>query len=123
MTSADESFLARVQAAVEERLGDSDLSVESLAEALACDRSYLLRKLRSLTGETPSGLIRSLRLQRAEQLLRAGAGTVSEIAYSVGFKSVAHFPTPSTSATASGPPPSRPGTGGGRALLMIFSAS
>ncbi|MFL6233492.1 MAG: hypothetical protein ACJ76N_10200 [Thermoanaerobaculia bacterium] len=66
MTSADESFLARVQAAVEERLGDSDLSVESLSEALACDRSYLLGKLRSLTGETPSGLIRSLRLQRAE---------------------------------------------------------
>jgi AraC-like DNA-binding protein len=49
------------------------------------------RKLSSLTGETPSGLIRSLRLQRAEQLLRAGAGTVSEIAYSVGFKSVAYF--------------------------------
>ncbi len=91
VTSADESFLARVQSAVEERLGDSDLTVESLAEALACDRSYLLRKLRSLTGETPSGLIRSLRLQRAEQLLRAGAGTVSEIAYSVGFKSIAHF--------------------------------
>jgi len=91
MTSADESFLARVQATVEERLGDSELTVESLAEALACDRSYLLRKLRALTGETPSGLIRSLRLQRAEQLLKAGAGTVSEIAYSVGFKSVAHF--------------------------------
>ena len=91
VTSADESFLARVQAMVEERLGDSDLTVEGLADALACDRSYLLRKLRSLTGETPSGLIRSLRLQRAEQLLRAGAGAVSEIAYSVGFKSVAHF--------------------------------
>jgi signal transduction histidine kinase/ligand-binding sensor domain-containing protein/DNA-binding response OmpR family regulator len=91
VTSADESFLARVQATVEERLGDSDLTVEGLAEALACDRSYLLRKLRSLTGETPSGLIRSLRLQRAEQLLRASAGAVSEIAYAVGFKSVAHF--------------------------------
>lgn len=88
---ADEAFLTRVQAVVEERLGDTDLSVEGLAEALRCDRSYLLRKLRALTGETPSGLIRSLRLQRAEQLLRAGAGTVSEIAATVGFKSVAHF--------------------------------
>ena len=65
--------------------------VENLAEALACDRSYLLRKLRALTGETPSDLIRSFRLQRAEQLLRARAGAVSEIAYTVGFKSVAHF--------------------------------
>ena len=91
VTPADEAFLARVQSVIEERIGDTDLSVEALAEALGCDRSYLLRKLRALTGETPSGLIRSLRLQRAEQLLRAGAGAVSEIAYAVGFKSVAHF--------------------------------
>jgi signal transduction histidine kinase len=53
--------------------------------------SNLLSKLRALTGETPSNLIRSFRLQRAEQLLRAGAGAVSEVAYSVGFKSVSHF--------------------------------
>jgi signal transduction histidine kinase/ligand-binding sensor domain-containing protein/DNA-binding response OmpR family regulator len=91
VTPADESLLARVQAAVEERLGDPELTVESLAAALGWDRSYLLRKLRTLTGESPSALIRSLRLQRAEQLLRAGAGSVGEIAYSVGFKSVAHF--------------------------------
>jgi AraC-like DNA-binding protein len=91
VTSADESFLARVQKVIEERIGDSELTVEALADALGCDRSYLLRRLRALTGETPSGLIRTLRLQRAEQLLRAGSGTVSEIAYAVGFKSVAHF--------------------------------
>jgi signal transduction histidine kinase/ligand-binding sensor domain-containing protein/DNA-binding response OmpR family regulator len=91
VSAADEVFLARVQGIIEQRLGDSELSVEALADAAGCDRSYLLRKLRALTGETPSGLIRSLRLQRAEQLLRASAGTVSEIAYGVGFKSVAHF--------------------------------
>ena len=32
-----------------------------------------------------------MRLERAAQLLAARAGTVSEIAYAVGFKSVAHF--------------------------------
>jgi AraC-like DNA-binding protein len=91
VTPADESLLARIQAVIEERLGDPELTVEALAAALGCERSYLLRKLRTLTGESPSGLIRSLRLQRAEQLLRARAGSVGEIAYSVGFKSVAHF--------------------------------
>jgi DNA-binding response OmpR family regulator len=88
---ADRSLLERAQAVIEERLGDPELTVEALAAALHCDRSYLLRKLRALTGESPSDLIRSLRLQRAEQLLKAGAGTVGEIAYAVGFKSVAHF--------------------------------
>jgi signal transduction histidine kinase/ligand-binding sensor domain-containing protein/DNA-binding response OmpR family regulator len=89
--SADQALLARVQSIIENRIADTGLSVEALAEEIGCDRSYLLRKLRTLTGETPSALIRSMRLQRAEQLLRANAGTVSEIAYSVGFKSVAHF--------------------------------
>jgi transcriptional regulator GlxA family with amidase domain len=32
-----------------------------------------------------------MRLERAAQLLAAGSGSVAEIAYSVGFKSVAHF--------------------------------
>jgi transcriptional regulator GlxA family with amidase domain len=32
-----------------------------------------------------------MRLKRAAQLLEAQAGSVAEVAYSVGFKSVAHF--------------------------------
>lgn len=47
VTSADDAFLARVQATVEEHLGDSELTVEGLAETLGCDRTYLLRKLRA----------------------------------------------------------------------------
>jgi signal transduction histidine kinase/ligand-binding sensor domain-containing protein/DNA-binding response OmpR family regulator len=90
-TPADRAFLERVQALIEERLDDPDLSVEALAVELGCDRSHLLRRLRALVDETPSGLIRSLRLQRAAQLLGARAGAVNEIAYGVGFKSVAHF--------------------------------
>lgn len=90
-TPADQAFLRRVQAIVEERIDDETLSVEVLAKAAGCDRSYLLRRLRALVDETPSGLIRSLRLQRAAHLLEAGAGAVSEVAYAVGFKSVAHF--------------------------------
>ena len=40
---------------------------------------------------TPSDLLRTARLDRAAALLAAHAGTVSEVAYAVGFKSVAHF--------------------------------
>jgi AraC-like DNA-binding protein len=36
-------------------------------------------------------MIRRFRLERASQLLRARAGTVSEIAYSVGFTNPAYF--------------------------------
>ena len=88
---ADQSFLDRVRDLAEANLEDCDFGVESLADALGCDRSYLLRKLRELIDETPSEVLRRLRLERAEQLLKARVGTVAEVAYQVGFRSVSHF--------------------------------
>jgi signal transduction histidine kinase/ligand-binding sensor domain-containing protein/DNA-binding response OmpR family regulator len=89
--SADEKFLEQVRVAIEANLGDETFNVERLAQEVTHSRGHLHRRLRDLAGETPSDLIRRIRLERAAQLLEAGAGTVAEVAYSVGFKSVAHF--------------------------------
>ena len=72
-------------------LGDEGFSVERLAAEVAQSRGNLHRRLRDLIGESPSDLIRRIRLERASELLASGAGSVAEIAYAVGFKSVAHF--------------------------------
>jgi CheY-like chemotaxis protein len=90
-TPADRVFLDRVHAAIEANLGDEGFSVERLATAVAQSRGNLHRRLRDLIGESPSDLIRRIRLERASELLASGAGSVAEIAYAVGFKSVAHF--------------------------------
>ena len=89
--SADNVFLEAVREVVERHLGDEAFSVERLAEAVGVSRGHLHRQLRALDGRTPSEVIRTMRLERAAQLLAAGAGTVSEVAYAVGFKSVSHF--------------------------------
>ncbi len=47
--------------------------------------------MHELTGQSPSEVIQRFRLERGADLLAAKAGTVSEIAYGVGFKSVSHF--------------------------------
>lgn len=88
---AYERFLDQVRAAIENNLSDETFSVERLAREVAQSRGHLHRRLRSLLDESPSELIRRMRLERAAQLIEAGAGSISEIAYSVGFKSVAHF--------------------------------
>jgi CheY-like chemotaxis protein len=88
---ADRVFLDRVHAAIEANLGDEGFSVERLAIEVAQSRGNLHRRLRDLIGESPSDLIRRIRLERASELLASGAGSVAEIAYAVGFKSVAHF--------------------------------
>jgi len=89
--SADDAFVVSVRAAIEAGLPDDAFNVGALADAVGLSRSHLLRKTTELLDATPSDLIRTARLDRAAGLLAARAGTVSEVAYGVGFKSVAHF--------------------------------
>ena len=88
---ADRKFIDQVRAAIEAHLGDEQFTVERLASEVAQSRGNLHRRLRELIGESPSDLIRRMRLERAAELLDARAGSVAEVAYAVGFKSVAHF--------------------------------
>ncbi|PKD43333.1 hybrid sensor histidine kinase/response regulator transcription factor [Rhodohalobacter barkolensis] len=89
--STDQQFLTTVKTVIQEELSDENFTVEELSEKVNQSRSNLHRRLTKLTGETPSALIRRIRLELGAQLLAQNAGTVSEIAYSTGFKNVAHF--------------------------------
>ncbi len=89
--SSDQQFLNTVKKVIQAELSDENFSVSELSERVNQSRSNLHRRLTKLTGETPSALIRRIRLELGAQLLAQNAGTVSEIAYSIGFKNVAHF--------------------------------
>ena len=91
--SSDDAFLERLQSVIEARLDDESFTVEALADALGQSRGHLHRRLRAILNQSPSEAIRTMRLARAAQLLKGQAGLVSEVAYAVGFKSVAHFST------------------------------
>ena len=88
---ANDPFIRRFQAVVDERLTDSDLSVEDIASELALSRVQLYRKVKAVTGCTPVDLLRKSRLTKARQLLVESDLTVSEIAYRVGFTSPSYF--------------------------------
>ena len=88
---ADQAFLERLMEILEARFNDAEFSVHQLSEEIGLSRRQLLRKLTAMTGSGPADFIRDFRLERAAQLLRRKAGNISEIAYSVGFKSPAHF--------------------------------
>ncbi len=93
MPSAEEAFLQKMMTILEENLGEEAFGVESLSDALYMSRRQLQRKIRALTDETPTDFIRSVRLQRAWQLLEQGAGSVSEVAFMTGFGSLPYFST------------------------------
>ena len=89
--SMDEAFLRRAHETVEANLGDESFNVEELARGVSLSYSQLHRKIRALTGMPPTHYIRSIRLHRARELLSRNTGTISEIAYAVGFGSPKYF--------------------------------
>jgi len=89
--SADQAYMDRVRRIVHEHLADEAFGVEELARRVGQERTHLYRRVHALTGAPPSALLRQMRLERATELLRRSAGTVSEIAYAVGFRSVSSF--------------------------------
>ncbi len=89
--SVDQAFLEKIVKTIETHFEDEQFSVESLAEHVNMSVSQLNRKLNALIDQPPGQLIRSLRLQRAADLLAQKAGSVSEICYKVGFNDNAYF--------------------------------
>ncbi|MBK8428253.1 MAG: response regulator [Lewinellaceae bacterium] len=87
----EDSFLQKVRAVVEKNLSDADFEMPQLERALAMSRSQIFRKIKALTGKSPSLFIRSIRLHHGKQMLLSTTLTVSEIAYEVGFSSLNYF--------------------------------
>ncbi len=91
VTSVDERFLNKAIKIIEDNLGDCDFDVTAMTGEIGMSRMQLFRKLKALTGQTPSEFIRTIRLKRAAQLLRKKFGNVAEITYEVGFNNLSYF--------------------------------
>jgi signal transduction histidine kinase/AraC-like DNA-binding protein len=91
ITSADQKFLAKVVSIIDENIPDTSFGVEVLAEKIAVSHSLLYKKINSLTGTSPSELIKKLRLNKAAKLIESNTGNISEIALEVGFNNPSYF--------------------------------
>ncbi|MBQ6681214.1 MAG: response regulator [Prevotella sp.] len=91
IVDADKEMMERLMAYLEEHIGDADLRIEDLADAVNLGRSVFYGKVKSVVGMTPVDFVRHLRIQRAEQLVVKSKSSFSEIAYSVGFSDPKYF--------------------------------
>ena len=90
-SAADRRFLEAAGHWFETRLHDETATIQELADALHVSRATLGRRYARLAGEAPIDALRRKRLERARALLAAGEGNVSEVAYAVGYASLAAF--------------------------------
>ncbi len=88
-----ERLRKRIEQLIEANLATEDFRIEDLAEGMAQSRATLHRWCKHYFDQSPGELIRTVRLQRAKEMLLRQEGSVTEVAYAVGFRSVSHFST------------------------------
>ena len=69
----------------------SDFNVKEFSKNLGLSEVQVYRKLKVLTGKTPSRFIRDFRLNKALNLLHAKKANITEIAQKSGFNSLTYF--------------------------------
>lgn len=87
--SAD--FLRRLNEIIAREIDNVELSVDDLAVKTGVGRSIFYRKVKAATGQTPNEYLRTLRLNRAAELLRRPGARVNQVCYQTGFSSPSYF--------------------------------
>ncbi len=93
LPSIEQTFLNNVRQAIETHLDDTGYGADQLGQDIALSRTQLHRKLKQLINQSPGELIRSIRMQRAHELLQQNIATVAEVCYMVGYGNPANFST------------------------------
>ncbi len=91
ITSSKDRFLQQVGHILAENLDNSEFSVDEFASKMSMSRVQLYRKMKATIGYSVSDFIRQYRLKKAYEYLENRKGTVSEIAYDVGFSNLSYF--------------------------------
>lgn len=89
----DDALMQRIMEVINENIGDSDLSVDMIAQKVGISRVHLHRKMKELTNQTPHSFIRNTRLQQAAKLLKDGKQSITDVMYTCGFSNSASFST------------------------------
>ena len=91
VSSVEDQFLQKVMIVIKENLDNELFSVDDIAREVGFSRSQLHRKLKALTDKSAQQLIAQTRLNEAYRRLEKKTGSVSEVAYAVGYSNMSYF--------------------------------
>ncbi len=89
--SAIDPFIKKFESLVLENLANPDLNMTFLSKNLYLDRTQIYRKVKALTGLSPSEFIKQKRMIEAKVLILSKEFTIEEVAEKVGFSSGSQF--------------------------------
>ena len=88
---AESLFLQKVITAVEKNLLNEHFGIETLTDICFMSQSTLYRKIKSLTGLSLTGFIRSIKLKKAAEMILTEDSSLSEISLAAGFNDYKYF--------------------------------
>jgi signal transduction histidine kinase/DNA-binding response OmpR family regulator len=88
---AEDTFIEQINEVIKNNIASSELTVEFLATETALSRVQLFRKMKAITGCSPSEYIKAIRLEYAADLLKYGDQNIAETAYMTGFSDPKYF--------------------------------
>ena len=88
---SDEQMMMKLMDFLTNNVGNSELKIEELAEAVNLSRSVFYSKLKAKVGMTPVEFLKHIRIQKAEELITKSNESFSQIAYAVGFTDPKYF--------------------------------
>jgi AraC-like DNA-binding protein len=91
LQSEDIQLLQKVVDFIDTHIADDSFSVENIAQDLFMSRTKLFRRMKLITGMSPTEFIINYRLKLAAEMIKNRTGNMSEIALSVGYKNPSHF--------------------------------
>ncbi|TZF85578.1 response regulator (plasmid) [Pedobacter sp. BS3] len=87
----DQQLLEKITHIIDKNISQPNLSVEFIGDKIGMSREHLFRKLKAITGLSPSDFIRDYRLNKAAALLIEKQLKVAEAAFEVGYQDVQYF--------------------------------
>ena len=74
-----------------DHIKDPLLSVDEMADAMGYRRTVFYKRIKALTGQTPADYVKTMRMNRAAELLKDEKVTVSEVCFQVGISDPHYF--------------------------------
>ena len=87
----EDAFIQQLLEVLEANYSNENFNIPELCQAMTMSRAQLYRKLKALTGIPAAQYLRSFRLKKAKTILKDQQLKVSDVAFLVGFKELAHF--------------------------------
>lgn len=91
--SFDQKLISKVTTIINDKMQNSDFTVEELATEVGLSRMQLHRKLKSLVGQSTTKFINTIKINFAKKMIDEGCDRVQEVMDAVGFNSYSHFNT------------------------------